>query len=120
MCEAISNVLSSHDSLSVKSSDIIFRDTQGGLFLSARYVNSSDKWQRGMFGVLVEVRAAGDSEKQVIREQDESKSYQRRALYCSFVYCLSSDERVCQGESSNILQRFPPVGLAAAMSQGMK
>lgn len=73
-----------------------------------------------MFGVLVEVRAAGDSEKQVIREQDESKSYQRRALSYSFVYCLFSDERVCQGESSNILQRFPTLGLTAATSQRVK
>ncbi len=59
---------------------MIIYDTRGAVFLSASYVNSSDKRRQGWFGVLVEIRPAGDSETQVIREQDESKSYQRGAL----------------------------------------
>lgn len=48
--------------------------------LSALHVTPQINSGRKRFGVSVEIRAAGDSEKQAIREQDESKSYQKRAL----------------------------------------
>lgn len=66
----------------LNSVDFIVSDTQGAVSRSAtESINSSDK-RRGGMGLVCRGKygPAGDSEKQVIRAQDESKSYLKQAL----------------------------------------
>ncbi len=62
--------------------------------------------------MLVEMRPAGESEKQVIREEDESKPYRRRALI-ALLFTAHPETNELPGSVIKHPAQVPPLGLNA-------
>lgn len=67
----------------------------------------------------VEIRPAGDSEKQAIRKEDESKSYRRRALI-ALLFTAHPQTNELPGSVIKHPAEVPPLGLTATTGRREK